>query len=66
MSQKKQPLPTSSSRHKETNPQRSIAKTQAGPSQSKTKTEATERNVVVSPDGSIFVKTLVQVDRKFV
>lgn len=63
MSQRKWPLPTSTSHQKniKKNYQSSLAQT----SQSKSKNEGDIKNVAISPDGSIFVKTLVQIDRKF-
>ncbi|KAG4068478.1 hypothetical protein HA402_004819 [Bradysia odoriphaga] len=62
MSQKKRPLPTPSPRHKESSDQPSVVESQAGTSRSKSEAKSDEKNVVVAPDGSIFVKTLVHID----
>lgn len=63
MSQRKWPLPTSASHQNniKKNYQSSLAQT----SQSKSKNEGDIKNIAIAPDGSIFVKTLVQIDRKF-
>lgn len=62
MSEKKWPLPTSMSLQNN-------VKNNQGPLdqtlQSKKMTERDTENVAIAPDGSIFVKTLVQIDRKF-
>lgn len=62
MSQKKWPPPQStSSKNDSKNHQYSFDQTLQG----KTMTESDTKNVAIAPDGSIFVKTLVQIDRKF-
>lgn len=62
MSQKKWSPPQSTSRQNDTKNDRcSFDQTLQG----KTMTERDTENVAIAPDGSIFVKTLVQIDRKF-
>lgn len=61
MSQKKWPLPI---------PRQKDVSNDHGPlaqrSQGKTVNEGDVKNVAIAPDGSIFIKTLVQIDRKFI
>lgn len=62
MSRKQWPLPTSSSRQNISKNEQGLA---ADTSRVKKLSEGDAKNVVIAPDGSIFVKTLVQIDRKF-
>lgn len=59
MSQKNRPPQSTSRQNDSKNDQCSFDQTVQG------KTERDTKSVAIAPDGSIFVKTLVQIDRKF-